>query len=393
MGCIELCQKNCIGCGLCHSELNTEMQRDAKGYLKPVFENQEEAERFLKKVCPVTGYQTAYLDPKRMWGRQVGVYAGFSRDPEIRQKASSGGMLTALAIFLLQSHRIDAVVQVRKAASAPTETECCICRTAEEVKACCGSRYAISSPWVTLSTQIRDDWKYAAIGKPCDIAALRNLKENYGKYKNILYLLSFFCAGLPSADANDRLLSSLGCPKEECADLTYRGNGWPGQATAVDWSGNAFKMDYSAAWGGILGRDIHPYCRVCIDGIGEAADISCGDGWYINSRGEVDFSEREGRNVVFSRTELGEELLQAAAQDGAVVLSPWEKLSDLRIIQKYQYTRRGTMDGKILAYRLFLRKTPKYSQKLMKVYGKNAGFKEKFRVFAGTAKRILKNKL
>ena len=393
MGYTELCQKNCIGCGLCHSELHTEMQTDSKGFLKPVFKMTEEEEAFLQKVCPSTGCQIDYLESSSIWGRKMGVYAGFSADPQIREKASSGGMLTALAIFLLESHKVDAIVQVRKTESDPTETECCICQTTEEVKLCCGSRYAISSPWLNLSSQIQPDKTYAAIGKPCDIAALRNLRENCGKYENILYLLSFFCAGLPSADANNRLLSSLGCPKDSCVDLTYRGNGWPGKATAVDRNGNLYRMDYAAAWGGILGRDIHPYCRVCIDGIGEAADLSCGDGWYISPEGKVDFSEREGRNVVFSRTKTGEALLQEAAAAGAVVLHPWESLSDLEIIQNYQFTRRSTMWEKIIAYKLFLRKTPRYPGKIMTMYGKHGSFKVKFRVFAGTAKRILKKKL
>ncbi len=389
----DVCNEYCIGCGLCKSQLHTEMTKNDKGYIKPNFEKNAHTEEFLKNVCPVTGLQTQDAKKAEMWGEAVNVYEGYSTEPTIRKKASSGGMLTALAIFLLESGKVDGIIQVSVDENNPIQTKARVSTTKEQVVECCGSRYSISSPWINLSECMEKGKKYAAIGKPCDIRALYYLRKYDSTFNNIVYLLSFFCAGLPSENANERLLAGLGCKKEKCQSLTYRGNGWPGYATAVDDDGKSYQMEYSKAWGGILGRDINPYCRLCLDGIGESADISCGDGWYITEDGEPDFTERDGRNVVFARTKLGEQLLREAQNAGMIEISPWEDLNQLKSIQKYQYTRKATMQVKIRAYKLLGRSVPVYNKKLLKEYAKNTSQKAKAKVFLGTVKRIITKRI
>lgn len=389
----DVCNEYCIGCGLCKSELHTEMKKDENGYIKPIFERNSHTEEFLENVCPVTGLQSSKIQKAELWGEAVNVYEGYSTDSIIRKKASSGGMLTALAIFLLESGKVDGIIQVSVDENNPIYTKARVSTSKEQVLECCGSRYSISSPWINLSECIEEDKKYAAIGKPCDIRALYYLRKHNTAYSNIVYLLSFFCAGLPSENANNRLLESLGCKKEKCQSLTYRGNGWPGYATAIDDEGNNYQMEYSKAWGGILGRDINPYCRLCLDGIGESADISCGDGWYITEDGEPDFSERDGRNIVFARTELGENLLREAMNAGMIEMSHWNDLNQLKIIQKYQHTRKVTMQAKITAYKLMGKRVPVYNKRVLKEYAKSASQKEKARVFLGTIKRIITKKI
>ena len=307
----------------------------------------------------------------------------------MRKKASSGGVISAIAVYLLESGAVDGIIHIRADEKNPTKTVCQVSSTREAIVEGCGSRYAISSPWLALSEITESDKKYAAVGKPCDIKALRRLKDAEGKYSNILYLLSFFCAGLPSKQANERLLQELGCPGEECKSLTYRGNGWPGYATVTDRCGSEHTMEYSKAWGGILGRDVHPYCRVCFDGIGEAADIACGDGWYISENQTPDFSERDGRNIVFVRTDLGGEVYQAVVDAGAIISTEWENLSQLEIIQNYQFTRRTSMRERLLAYRLFCKRVPLYDKKKMTMLSRKGRKKENVRIFLGTVKRIL----
>lgn len=389
MNITKICREYCIGCGLCHSELGVKMVPDSKGFFRPEIPDNEEIKQFLSDVCPI-------IDTSKecsVWGKNNGVYAAFASDEKVRTRASSGGVITALAGYLLDVGSVDGVIHVKADEKEPTRTVCCVSITREEVENCCGSRYAISSPWMELSDVVDMSKRYMAIGKPCDIKALRRLKEKEGKYNNILYLVSFFCAGLPSKQANERLLSELGCAQKECVSLTYRGNGWPGEATAIDKNGKEYTMEYSRAWGGILGRDVHPYCRLCFDGIGEDADISCGDGWYISENQTPDFSEKAGRNIVFVRTDLGRDIYQAAVAAGAIVSTGWESLSQLEIIQKYQFTRRTTMRERIFAYRLLGRRVPIYDKTKMKKLSKKGSKKDQFRIFGGTIKRILLKKM
>lgn len=392
MDIVKICKEYCSGCGLCQSELGAEMREGPKGYLYPVLQEDDKTKTFLKEVCPIADTHTEQKANSSHWGKVFKAEAAYSTDVVIRKKASSGGVLTALAIYLLESGKVDGVIQVCASKENPTETVCRISETKEQVIECCGSRYAISTPWLKLSEQLEQGKRYAAVGKPCDIAALRRLKKFDDKYHNILYLLSFFCAGLPSKEANKELLGRMGCEEKDCVSLCYRGNGWPGYATAVDRDGKEYKMEYSKAWGGILGRDVHPYCRLCIDGIGEAADIACGDGWYIKDN-QPDFSERDGRNIVFVRNETGGRIYDEAIAAGVIVSEAWENLQQLQIIQKYQYTRKSTMRAKLLGYHICGRRTPVYDKKLLVTYAQKANYKQKAKIFLGTVKRILQRKI
>lgn len=388
----DLCKEYCIGCGLCKSELHAEMNQNDNGFWYPELEESEKTNVFLKAVCPVTD---SFKKSKAsgIWGDSVAIYAGYSANKDIRTKSSSGGFLTGIALFLLESKKVDGIIQIAQNIQNPIETVVRVSTTREQVLECCGSRYSISSPWLRLSECVEKGKKYAAIGKPCDIRALKRLKEYNNSYEEIIYLLSFFCAGLPSNNANKKLLTELGCVLEECKTLTYRGNGWPGYTTAVDKAGVEYKMEYSRAWGKILGREIHPYCRICLDGIGESADIACGDGWYITKDNEPDFTEHDGRNVVFSRTQKGEQLIREAVEHGIIEIEPWEDIEVLKKIQKYQYTRKATMGAKRWAYVFGGKKFPFYDRSVLKEYSGMISLKARMRVFAGTLKRIVQKRI
>jgi len=387
----EVCQNYCIGCGLCKSEHNVAMSVNELGFRSPQLG--ENMDAFLEQACPIAGIKPELL-ANDIWGISLGAYATYSQDEAIRKKASSGGVLTSLSLFLLEAQLVDGVIHIVADESNPTATVCRISYTREDVLKGCGSRYSISSPWLYLNQIVEPNKKYAAIGKPCDIMALRKLKENTGKYENIEYLLSFFCAGMPSQMANDKLLKELNCDNQNCQSLTYRGNGWPGYATAIDRKGREYTMEYSKAWGSILGRDVHQYCKLCMDGIGLAADISCGDGWYLTADGkQPDFTEREGRNIVFVRTQKGKNLFEQAVQAGELCACEWEDLEQLKIIQKYQYIRRTTMRDKFLAFQLFGKPIPKYDKSVVKCLSRQGSRKERVRIFLGTVKRILQKRL
>lgn len=389
----KICSTYCIGCGLCQSELDVNLPENNKGYIKPSVEGFIGKEEFLKNVCPIMDDGTEYLSCGDIWGDRIGIYAGFSNDSEIRQKASSGGVLTELAIYLLEAKLVDGIIQISADKNDPTATAVCVSTDKQQVLQCCGSRYSISTVWKSLNTIIDVNKTYAAIAKPCDIKALRRLQQYNSQYLNIKYLLSFFCAGLPSKDAQTELLKQLSCDKSALMSLTYRGNGWPGYTTAIDKDGQAHTMKYANAWGDVLGRDIHPFCRMCMDGIGEAADISCGDGWYIQEDGTPDFTEHEGRNIVFTRTKKGEELLRDAVRCKKISIEEWNHIDELEVIQNYQYRRKATMRSKLWAYRLFFRPIPGYSRGILKKYSGYVTDRDKMRIFLGTVKRIIQRRI
>lgn len=379
----------CVGCGLCISEGKARVETNSKGY----YYITDGDISWLRSVCPFGGKQTA-LFSKSLWGRSQGIYLGWSLDRNVRQKASSGGALTEIAAYLLEQDIVDGIIHTCADDSDPTKTRSCISTTRDELIMRCGSRYAISHPLEIIKDLDRSK-RYAFIGKPCDVDALTNFFDMDPNLRNtIVITMSFFCAGLPSFDAQEKLLHELGCKKGQCESLRYRGDGWPGYTTASDKSGNIYRMDYDTSWGKILGRDIMPMCRFCINGVGESADIACADGWHLLPDGKPDFSEHEGRNIIFARTDRGEEIIKAIAAGNKLHIETYNNAeTELPLVQYFQAGRRQSMNAKKWAMILFLRPFPHYPSKLMRTYSKGASLFYKFGIFKGTIKRIITRSL
>lgn len=388
-------QKYCTGCGLCHSVIGTQFRKDEKGFLFPVVDEHDNS--FFDSFCFVGECcANKQIDSLKynIWGKNLSSYLGYSADETIRNKSSSGGVLTGLALYLLENNLVDGVIQTC-VGKTPIETSTVISKTREDVLNCCGSRYSISMPLYDLKNIVKSGEKYAFVGKPCDVATLSlYLKENNDLVYSIPYLLSFFCAGCPSQKANEKLLSELGLSISDCQSLNYRGNGWPGKVHAVDTNGSSREMSYEKSWGAILGRDIRSICRFCLDGVGIFADVSCGDAWYTNSDGAPDFSEHDGRNIIFSRTKKGEELVRNAARKGYIRIEfANDYVNSLQEIQKYQYERKISMYSMLLAMKIFRKETPYYSMRSLKKISDVSSIKLKLKRFIGMCLRIVKKKI
>lgn len=389
---ISFYKKYCTGCGLCHSIEKVEF-KNMNGFSYPLLN--ENNLNLCKKICPSSGKYNKYLSNKEIFGKYQGTYIGYSTDDTIRLKASSGGMLTSICIYLLENKIVDGIIQTKADDNIVYKTKIVISRTKEDVLSCLGSRYSESHPLYNLLQSIKPNEKYAFVGKPCDIQSLKMYLDNNKTLKNqIIFTLSFFCAGEPSENAQIRLLKNLQINKiEECEKLDYRGNGWPGFATVRKSNGKVTKMSYNDSWGKILGRDVRLSCRYCLDGIGELSDISCGDLWYMNDDKTPDFSEHNGRNIVFARTEQGMKLLIEMKSIGKIFLNTYENINELFYIQKYQYIRRATMFNTLLALKLLGRKIPQYDFGLLRRYNKNISKKIRYRRFIGTLSRGLRKKI
>ena len=383
------CTKNekykyyCTSCGLCKALGKSDLVSDNRGFSHPANYDQD----FLAHICPVAGLQSERLSSQSIWGKNEGVYLGWSSDELIRKQASSGGILTSLAIFLLTENIVDGVIHIHSDISQAYGNNTVISTSVDEIKSGSGSRYSISHP-LDVIRKLDETKRYCLIAKPCDISVFRNYSILNPEIKNrIIFTMSFFCMGLPSNDAQKRLLEKLEC-SADCVSLSYRGNGWPGYATAIDSKGTSHKVTYNESWGKILGRDLMDYCRYCIDGIGEEADISCGDAWYIKN-GQPDFNEHEGRNVIFARTTLGDEILKKAYSLGRIVLNDFNDYENyLPVIQNSQYMRRATLISRIMGLKVMRKAYPKYNMSLMKFYGSHIPVRKNIRGFFGMMRRI-----
>lgn len=383
----------CTGCGLCHSYLGTPIQRNDRGFNIAQVESKDMIE-FCKKVCFSSG-RHLYDEKPTSWGNYVDVFEGYASDTNIRHLSASGGIITSLAIFLLEKGYVDGIIQIGKDESNPFGTKLFCNTTTEEVVKCSTSRYIVSSPLYDILQLIEDNKKYAFIGRPCDIITLNNFSKFNSQLNDcIKYKIAFFCAGSPSINASIKLVEQLGIKKEECKSIQYRGDGWPGKVKVVPTKGQSKQMEYINSWNNILGRDILKICKFCTDGIGELADISTGDLWYLDANKKPLFDEKKGRNIIFARNTKGLDLLRKACDNGYITIKEYKKVdSDLNYIQPNHVNKRATIYPKVLAMKFLRKETPDYNLSLLKKYSKGRTIKQNLKTFLGTIKRCFQGSI
>lgn len=331
----------CLGCGLCEAVGNTQMEVTANGFYRPTpIPTDEDTNRTINRLCPAIRIENSNKGNTDIWGHIEMVANAWAKDPTIRQSSSSGGVTSALAIFLLETHKVDAVLHVGCADGDYLHNKLFVSKNREDILKRNASRYAPAMVFNEIFKVLekRKNDKFAFIGKPCDIAAIRNLQKEYPDLKErIPYCLAIFCAGMPSYNATEKAISTFnhaGTP----ISLRYRGDGWPGFFKVDYADGESFKMTYNDSWGKILGRDLGFRCKICADGIGLLADIASGDAWHTKD-GYPDFTESDGRNFCFIRTPKGKELFEDAIKQG--YLEDEElNVEEVEEMQRYQYNRR-----------------------------------------------------
>lgn len=356
----------CSGCGACAGLLGSskvQMRLSQQGYLRPsTLESLTPKNvELVQAVCP--GIRLEHEPDSGpyhpIWGPIKQVRTGQAMDAQIHREGSSGGVVSALAIYLLESQQVDFVAQIAVAKTDPLANEVQMSRTRADVLRAAGSRYAPAAPLARLEEYLATGQRFALVGKPCDVAAVRNLGRVDSRVgQQIPFLLSFMCAGVPSIEGTHELLNQLGMEAGRLQSFRYRGDGWPGMARAVDLDGKVAEMDYAKSWGTILNRHLQFRCKICPDGTGEFADVVCADAWY-GKDGYPDFEEREGRSLLLTRTAVGESLVLEAVRAGAIGVSDLE-ISEIEQMQPYQLNRKQVVLGRLLATRLRLGWAPRF---------------------------------
>ena len=350
---------NCSGCGACcQLDPGLEMTLSTEGYLRPERKGPAtgRASEEFDRICPgrrVDSQRPAGGSWHPTMGPVVESWQGWASDDEIRFRGSSGGALTALTTWLVESGRATDVIGAAADPVIPTRTITVAIRSRGQALAAAGSRYA---PVSNAAMARLGDPDAVFIGKPCEVSAVRALAELRGVQPPLL--LSFFCAGTPSQHATEELAGRLGDGSPP-AQLWYRGRGWPGSFTVVSTNGRSRQLSYDESWGTVLGPTMQWRCKICPDGVGESADIVAADYWHSDERGYPVFAETEGISAILARTLRGEEILRAAVTAGALQVHALS-LDALAAVQPFQSRRRRSLFGRLAGTRLAGRKIPRY---------------------------------
>lgn len=363
---------NCTGCGACTLlDAGLTMRLDAAGFARPVRVRESVARRDalgrFKTICPGVVVRAANPAGSRRhptMGSYFGVWRAWATDPEVRLRGSSGGVLTALSSWLVETGEVPSVISAGASKSDPRHTVRVAITTRAEALEAAGSRYApvalaAAAGRDTADAKDRPGERPAVVGKPCEIAALRALHAGSSGAGVEPLRFSFFCAGTPSQTATTTLLADLGVePDHHVDELWYRGRGWPGSFTAIS-AGRRVEASYDRSWGQFLGPTMQWRCKICPDGVGESSDVTAADFWSTDDRGYPDFTEGPGYSALIARTERGRDVIARAQAAGVIAIEPIS-MDDVARIQPFQRNRREQLLGRLLGARAAGQPVPRY---------------------------------
>lgn len=340
----------CMGCGLCRGVAGGErigLVMTPEGRLRPVAREALDADTDarINAVCPgvnVAGPEPADAaadagtDP--VWGPADGVVIAHAADPELRYKAASGGILTALGQHLVDTGEVDFVLHVGAAREAPMRSEARVSFDRASLLAGAGSRYGPAAPLRDLHELLDGGRPFALIGKPCDITAVRNLARRDRRAAELVrYCLALVCGGLSDLTKSQGVLDDAGMRESRLRLFRYRGHGNPGPLRAETTDGRAQEVSYNTMWGNEAGWALQPRCRICPDAIGEVADVAAADCWP----GGGPSGEDAGFNAVLVRTARGRALFDAAVARGDIVVERDSSLHEMDDFQPHQVRKKN----------------------------------------------------
>ena len=316
--CAGACHKNCISFNY-GSEINTPV----------VNENTCVKCGLCYEVCPGKGIQLNNLS-NTLFGQENGIhkdlcigyylhcYVGHSNDENIRMHCATGGMVTQFLIWLLKKNYIDGAVVVRFRKDNPFEAEPFIATTEEEIWDSRSSKYVVlSMDKISPLLSKMKGRRLVVVGLPCQIQGWRQLARfNKTVREVIVGYFAIYCS------VNKTKHSLLYYPwkynvnPENVGRFTFRDDGCMGYMKFCDKSGNEIKkIPYKSFWFGTHSFFVNSRCLLCVDQLGELADISFGD-IHIEPYSE----DKIGTNSIITRSTKWENLLKECMEEGFVYL-------------------------------------------------------------------------
>lgn len=273
----------CLGCGLCCVIDKNSMIVEKDGNIKSTYHNNKHNGHI--SVCPAAGYDIINLGKKihsaSKYSYELGWYNKLklaqSGDEIVLKKASSGGAMTTIALFMLEKGYADGVICTRYSFDRPEPRPITyIARNKADLLRAQGSKYCPTSI-LTILKDLNAEEKYVLIGTPCQIAGWQKYKKEYKPSINIVLTIANFCGGYRDYREIDYFVHNI-AGFNKASFFQHRGDGVPGFMRIIDEKGTEWKYPYPE-YVRLSPIRKNKRCVYCIDATGELADISCGDAW------------------------------------------------------------------------------------------------------------------
>jgi len=359
----------CMGCGLCRGIAGDDRIRfvlTPEGRQRPVATETLDADTDarINAVCPGVNVEgpepepadspaTPETDP--VWGPADDIIIAHAGDPEVRYKAATGGILTALGQYLVDTGAVDFVLHVGASREAPMRTETHIGFDRASLLAGASSRYGPATPLHDFDELLERGQPFAVIGKPCDITAVRNMARRDRRARELVrYCLALVCGGMSDLTKSQGVLDSAGMAESELQRFRYRGHGNPGPLHAETTDGRVHEVEYNTMWGDDVGWALQPRCKICPDAIGEVADIAAADCWP----GGGPSGDDAGFNAVLVRTGTGRTLFDGAVARGDIVVDRPSSFREMDDFQPHQVRKKNALGARYRGMRVAGLPTP-----------------------------------
>ena len=208
---------------------------------------------------------------------------GYALDETIRDRAASGGLVTAFLCYLLRTHQIDgAWVTTTKITNGSLSYDTHIAVTEEEIRDASSSTYA-SVPMLKHIDMVRKfRGKLAVVMIPCQLSALESLMKKEAALRDKIVLkIGLYCSGNQGIEATGFALKKQGISLEGAKRFYYRQGHWRGQSAVVYEDGTEKSFSYTRTV--CTFRNAYFFenssCMTCQDQYAYDADISFGDVW------------------------------------------------------------------------------------------------------------------
>lgn len=360
----RICEEGlCIGCGLC-AGISTadalQMVTTPEGTLRPIAGpalDHDTVDR-VYRICPGTRLEglPAHATNERtevdaVWGPYQRIVEAHASDPEVRFKAATGGVLTALALFLLESNQVTCILHATASPAQPSFGVRHVSRNRADVLRGTGSRYGPTATLIDIDSLLDAGRPFAFVGTPCDVSALRNLARIDARVDaQCKMMMAPVCGGFMETPALAARLAEFGVNFERLTTLRYRGHGCPGPTRMEETDGRVVEKTYLDFWDEDDSAWSLPWrCKICADGIGEAADIAASDVWPGGAptvAQATDHTLDPGSNGVLVRSARGAKLVNDAVRDGALVITASRGPRDLDCWQPHQVRKKRAVTAR-----------------------------------------------
>ena len=247
---------------------------------------------------------------------RIGV-AAHTANPQILKNASSGGVMTEIARYLIESKLVEGATASRfvYGPSGP-KTESFIARSLDELLSAQGSKYCPTTTNQLVRECVQAGKRYFFIGTPCQVGALRlAMKKDPSLVEIFPYTMSNFCGGYRDFRCLNEIISSYGIRPANVKFFRFRGGGQPGSMLVETDQGR----DFSAPYPDYGERSTIPKlrrCWYCIDATGELADFACGDAWIPRL-----MEDEYPWSIILGRSAFAEKTIREMAEAGLLTLT------------------------------------------------------------------------